>query len=88
MGLLRSGGCLLIKLGVTKLSQLTIDADKDWEGYGVSNVKELAPGMQRGDILQSGDSGVLEKLSPGPIGFEITSNGPGHEVSWQAPPTP
>ena len=88
MGLLGNGGCLLIKLGVTRLSQLEIDADKDWGGYGVSNVKELASGMQRGDILQRGDSGVLEKLSPGPIGFEITSNGPGHEVDWQAPPTP
>jgi hypothetical protein len=88
MGLLGNGGCLLIKLGVTQLSQLEIDSDKDWGGYGVSNVKELASGMQRGDILQRGDSGVLEKLSPGPIGFEITSNGPGHEVDWQAPPTP
>ena len=88
MGLLGNGGCLLIKLGVTRLSQLEVDIDKDWGGYGVSNMKELASGMQRGDILQRGDSGVLEKLSPGPIGFEITSNGQGHEVDWQAPPTP
>ena len=88
MGLMGCGGCLLIKMGVTRLSGLEIDADKDWEGYGISNLKELAPDMQRGDILQRGDSGGLEKFSPGPIGFEVTSNGPGHEVSWQAPPTP
>ena len=88
MGLLGNGGCLLIKLGVTRLSQLAIDADKDWGYHGISNLKGLANGMQRGDILQRGVSGVLEKLSPGPIGFEITSNGPGHEVEWQAPPTP
>ena len=88
MGLLGNGGCLLIKMGITRLSGLEIDADKNWNGYGISNVKELAPGMQRGDIMQRGDSGVLEKISPGAIGFEITSNGPGHEVEWQALPTP
>ena len=88
MGLLGNGGCLLIKLGVTRLSGLEIDTDKDWGGYGIANLKELAAGMQRGDILQRGGSGGLEKISPGSIGFEITSNGPGHEVSWQAPPTP
>ncbi len=88
MGLLGNGGCLLIKLGVTRLSQLAIDADKDWGDHGISNLKELASGMERGDSVQWGDSGVLERLAPGPIGFEITSNGPGHEVNWAAPPTP
>ena len=79
---------MLVRSGITRLSELAIDADKDWGDHGISNLKELAPGMQRGDSLQRGDSGVLEKLSPGAIGFEITSNGPGHEVEWQAPPTP
>ena len=89
MGILfGSSSCLLVKAGITKLSQLQIDADKDWQGYGISNLKELAPGMQKGDMLQRGDSGVLERFSPGPIGFELTSNGPGHEVEWQAPPIP
>ena len=88
MGVLGRGGCLLARSGVTRLSELAIDADKDWGGHGISNLKELASGMQRGDILQRGDGGVLEKISPGAIGFEITSNGPGHEVEWQAPPTP
>ena len=88
MGILGKGGSLLMKLGITRLSELAIDGDKDWEGHGISNLKELASGMQRGDILQRGDSGVLEKISPGAIGFELTSHGPGHEVAWQAPPTP
>ena len=79
---------MLVRSGITRLSELAIDADKDWGDHGISNLKEMAPGMQRGDSLQRGDSGVLEKLSPGAIGFEITSNGPGHEVEWQAPPTP
>ena len=74
--------------GVSRLSELTIDADKDWNGKGVSNLRELAAGMQKGDLLQHGDSGVLEKVSPGPIAFELTSSGPGRKVEWKAPPTP
>ena len=33
------------------LSQLKINIDKDWLALGITNVKELAPGMARGDIL-------------------------------------
>jgi len=81
-----SSGCLLVKAGITRLSELEIDADKDWEGHGVFNLKELAPGMGKGDMLQRGGSGVLEKFSPGAIGFELTSNGLGQELEWKAPP--
>ena len=88
MGILGRGSCLLARSGITRLSELTIDADKDWGGYGITDLKELASGMQRGDILQRGDSGVLEKLSPGAIGYELTSTGTGHEVEWQSPPAP
>ena len=89
MGILfGSSSCLLAKAGITKLSELIIDADKDWNGKGITNLKELASGMGQGDIVQRGSSGVLEKLSPAEIGFELTSNGPGHEISWKAPPGP
>ena len=88
MGILGRGDCLLARSGITRLSELAIDADKDWGGYGITDLKELASGMQRGDILQKGDSGVLEKLSPGAIGYELTSTGIGHEVEWQSPPAP
>ena len=37
--------------GIKKLSQLIIDADKNWQLKGISNIKELAAGMQAGDIL-------------------------------------
>ena len=87
MGILGRGGCLLARSGITRLSELAIDADKDWGGYGITDLKELASGMQRGDTLQKGDSGVLERLAPGAIGNELTSNGPGNEVAWLAPPT-
>ena len=77
-----------IRLGATKLSELEIDADKDWVNHGVFNLKELAAGMGTGDTLQHGDTGVLEKLSPGPTSYELTSNGQGHKVEWKAPPIP
>ena len=74
--------------GITKLSELILDADKVWQDKGISNLKELALGMQRGDILHKGPGGVLVKLSPSSIGDELTSQGAGHEIWWQPPPTP
>jgi len=74
--------------GATKLSELEIDADKDWASYGIFNLKGLAAAMGKGDVLQHGDTGVLEKLSPGPITYELTSSGPGNEVEWEVPPMP
>ena len=66
---------LLTKAGITKLSELIIDADKDWNGKRLSQLKELALGMGKGDILYQGAGGVLVKLSPGPISYELTSGG-------------
>jgi len=76
---------LLVKGGISNLSELIIDAGKDWGGKGISNLKELALGMTKGDILfQQG--GVLIKLPPGTIGYELTSHGPGLSIAWEAPP--
>lgn len=82
-----TAGSLFTK-GISKLSELTIDADKDMSGRGVYNLKELAPSMQKGDIIYKGAGGVLVKLSPGPIGYELTCHNPNHEISWEAPPIP
>lgn len=61
--------------GITKLSQLTIDAGKVWAGMGISNIKEIALGMTRGDILYH-DGTKLVKLSPGPIvGSQLKTKG-------------
>jgi hypothetical protein len=78
---------LIIPKGVTALSQLEIDADKDWQGYGITNLLELAAGMQKGDMLAH-DGTRIVKLSPGNIGDELTSTGPGQPVLWKAPPNP
>ena len=77
----------LMKLprNVTALSQLEIDSDKDWQGFGVTNLKELAAGMHKGDILIN-DGIRIVKVSPGSIGDEFTSSGSGHLTTWKAPP--
>jgi hypothetical protein len=68
--------------GVSKLSQLTIDADKDWQVKGISNLKELAAGMVQGDLLVKGAGGVLVRLPPGVANLVLTSAGPGAIPTW------
>jgi hypothetical protein len=74
---------LLVK-GVSKLSQISIDADKDWSGKGISNLKELVLGMVQGDLVVKGAGGVLVAIHPGVASQVLTSNGPGNLPSWQA----
>ena len=74
-----------LQRGISKLSQLTIDADKDWGSRGLSNIKELAPGMKAGDMLIKGAAGLIKIISPSSPGDELTANGPGAEIAWKAP---
>jgi hypothetical protein len=76
---------LITARGVTALSQIEIDVDKDWQGFGITNLKELAAGTYKGDILVH-DGTRIVKLSPGSIGDEFTSGGSGHLTTWKAPP--
>lgn len=69
--------------GIKFLSQLGIDADKDWNAKGISDLKELALGMVQGDIIVRGAGGVLIRLPPGIANMVLTSNGPGNIPSWQ-----
>lgn len=72
---------LLVRAGISRLSELEIDADKDWEGKGIFNLKEIALGMGIGDIIQH--NGVkLVKLSAGTAHHVLTSAGPGKLVVW------
>ena len=77
----------LLARGITRLSELEIDADKDWNGKGVSNLREIVQGMQKGDILYRGADGLV-KLTPGSISYELTSRGVGNPVGWEPPPSP
>ncbi len=53
---------LLIK-GVGKLSELEIDADKDWQGMGITNIKEVALAMEHGDmVVRTGSTPILIRL--------------------------
>ena len=53
---------LLVKAGITRLSELIIDADKDWQAKEIRNLKAIVAGMTKGDIAYRGSS-VLEKLA-------------------------
>lgn len=81
MGLLKCGGALLIKLGITKLSELTIDADKDWQVKGITNLLELVTSMQKGDMLVRSDN-TLVKITPSSAGTRLTTQGAGALPTW------
>jgi hypothetical protein len=67
--------------GISKLSQLEIDADKNWEGKGIIDIKEVVASMTKGDLLFRSDD-VIAKLSPGSTGSMLTTGGPGADPSW------
>jgi len=75
---------LLIKPAF-KLSELIIDADKNWKGYGISSVKQVASGMTKGDVIFM-DGVKLEKLTPGPIGTMLTTHEFGNDPTWSYAP--
>lgn len=73
--------------GITSLSQLTIDADKNWQVKGITNLKEVAASMAKGDFPIRSNL-ILVRFAPGPIGFVLVSGGPGHLPAWAPAPGP
>jgi len=71
---------LLVK-GVTKISELEIDVDKNWAGKGISNIKAIAEAMDIGDLAEH-DGTKLARRFPGAIHYVLTSQGPGHSLIW------
>jgi len=72
--------------GVSKWSQVVIDADKDMGGFGLTDLKEIALGMNVGDILCF--SATLNKLaivSPGPMSTELLTKGTVFPPVWSYP---
>lgn len=67
------------------LGALVIDSKKDWNAKGITNLKELASDMHKGDILMQ-QGGVLVKLSPGDIGDLLTAHGLGMPLTFEPPP--
>jgi len=74
---------LLVK-GVTRLSQIEVDADKDWRAKGIVNLEAVAEAMAYGDVIFRGAS-VLEKLTADAgKGYNfLRSRGPGLSPVWQ-----
>ena len=74
----------LLTKGITRLSQLGIDVDKDWQAKGITNLKSIAEAMAHGDIVFRGAS-VLEKLgADAGKGYNfLRSRGPGLSPAWQ-----
>jgi len=83
MGILHgTSSCILVRpKPVFKLSELKIDADKDWRGFGITSVKEVASGMAKGDIVFF-NGAVLERLVPGTIGTMLTTHDFGNDPTW------
>jgi len=74
----------LLTRGINKLSQLEIDANKDWLGKEISNLKAVATNMAHGDILFRGGT-ILERLTADAgKGYSfLKSRGPGLSPIWQ-----
>ena len=75
---------LLFK-GVSRLSELEIDDDKNMDSFGLINLKEVVAGMGVGDIIFH-DGTEIQKLSPGPLSSALVTRGLGHEpyYGWVA----
>lgn len=72
---------LLIK-GITRISQLLIDADKDWQAKGITNIKQVAANMSTGNLVQYNGS-IMQRIANGPDGYVLTSQGPGKLLTWE-----
>lgn len=74
----------LLTKGIARLSQLDIDADKNWQAREIINLKTIAGAMGHGDIAFRG-AGVLERLvADAGKGYNfLRSRGPGLSPIWQ-----
>ena len=71
---------LLIK-GITRISELEIDADKDMTVHGLFNLKEVVAAMARGDIPVR-DINQLVVVPAGSTDYVFTSTGQGKIPVW------
>ena len=74
----------LLTKGITRLSQIEIDADKDWQQRGLANIESVAAAMAHGDVAFRG-AAVLERLAADAgKGYSfLRSRGPGLSPVWQ-----
>jgi len=72
---------LVAAKGVTALSQIEIDADKDWNAKEISNIASIVAGMVQGDIVYYNGS-TLARLTAGSSGHNLQCLGPGNNPRW------
>jgi len=74
----------LLTKGINKISQLDIDADKNWRAREIANLRAIATGMAHGDVLFRG-ANILERLTADAgKGYNfLRSRGPGLSPVWQ-----
>jgi len=70
---------------VDRISQVTVDCDKDWGTFGITELAGLAAAMDTGDIILF-DGTRLVKLTPGPIGTCLLAHDWGNMLAWGYPP--
>ena len=77
------------KPGISKLSQLEIDADKDWNLRGIFSLKEVALNMAFADMIYRGGvvpAPILKILGAGYSGQVLHTAGPAAAPFWDYPP--
>jgi len=75
MGLL----VFIVKRG--RLSETDIDVDKDWQTKGITNIKQVAASMSKGDLVVK-DTNILIRIPTGPLDYALTSTGYGKIPVW------
>ena len=74
----------LLTKGVTRLSQLQIDLDKDWQGRKITNLKAIAQAMESGDIAYRGNDVIEALTADAGKGYNfLKSRGPGLSPVWE-----
>ena len=77
------------KPGISKLSELTIDQDKDWNARGISNLKEVALNMAFADLIYRGgvvSAPILKSIVAGLSGQVLHTAGHAAAPFWDYPP--
>jgi len=68
--------------GPVNWSTVTIDADKNMAGFGLSNMKQVVAAMVGGDLIAKGLGGVLIRIPAGVANTVLTSAGVGLVPTW------
>ena len=72
--------------GVSKWSQIVIDIEKDMQGFGITNLKELEAAMPVGAIIAySAEMGRLAAVAPGKRTTELLTKGTRWPPVWGFP---